>query len=385
MRELAPQQALSAALGAVPEDLLSGPVGVAVSGGSDSVALLHLAAGWAAERKTKLLVLTVDHGLRPESAAEAGRVADIARALGYAHRTLRWTSPQPRQSAARRARHQLLAATLRDAGGCLLLTGHTADDQAETLLIRARQGSGWYGLAGMRALSLSPVWPEGAGVWIARPLLQARRAALRHWLEGEGTRWIEDPSNVNPVFERVRVRALLAARPGLTERVLGIQARLAVLRTLEDSALGAWLGQAVETSGDHVSARLDVLPPERAARALGVLIQCVSGRDTPPRSEALAALAGRLARPESFRGATLGGVQLRLRKGRIMLSPEAAKTAQAPSIGEIRARIASFRRLFINSAQDIAAGSGKESFLRDLAPILPEAVLSLCETSHERS
>lgn len=375
MQELTPDQALSAALGAVSEDLLSGPVGLAVSGGSDSVALMHLAARWVDRRRAKLLVLTVDHGLRPEAAAEAAGVAEAARALSLEHRVLRWTFPQPRQSAARRARHALLAAALRQAGGRLLLTGHTADDQAETFLIRARQGSGWYGLACMRDLSLSPVWPEGAGIWIARPLLRSGRATLRRWLEGQGARWIEDPSNANPDFERVRVRALLAAAPGLTQRVLAAQARFALLRAVEDAALSVWLGQSVEVSEDGVSACFAGLPPERAARALSLLIPCVSGRDTPPRTDSLAALAARVAAPASFRGATLGGVRFRARKGRVVLSPETAR-GQAPTSSETRARLAAFRQLFINSAQDIAAGSGKESFLRDLAPILPVADLT---------
>ncbi|MFN7179968.1 tRNA lysidine(34) synthetase TilS [Hyphomonas sp.] len=377
MQELAPEAALTAALGAVPGDILSGPVGLAVSGGSDSLALMHHAAGWASARGMKLLVLTVDHGLREGSATEADDVAAAARRLNLDHQTLRWAEPVPRQSAARRARHALLASALKAAGGHLLLTGHTADDQAETFLIRARQGSGWYGLACMRDLSLSPVWPEGAGVWIARPLIRSRRSTLRRYLEGQGAGWTEDPSNLNPDFERVRVRALLAGHPGLTGRVLALQARFALLRVVEDAALADWTGNAVTSQeGGGITARFAGLPPDRAARALGVLIQCVSGRGTPPRSEALVALSARLETP-GFRGATLGGVRLRPGKAETLLRPEAARAGQAPSDGEIRARMAAFRRLYINSSQDIAAGSGKESFLRDLAPILPATDFSL--------
>lgn len=380
MQELAPDQAFSAALRAAPEDLLSGPIGLAVSGGSDSLALMHLASGWARLRGAKLLVLTVDHGLRAEAAQEAAFVAAAARGLNLEHQTLRWTSPVPRQSAARRARHALLASALRRAGGRLLLTGHTADDQAETFLMRARQGSGWYGLAAMRDWSMSPVWPEGAGVWIGRPLLTVRRAALRQMLIGQGGRWVDDPSNANPAFERARVRALLSAHPGLTGRLLALQHRFALLRSLEDLALAQWLGARVSCpEAGPVTASLGDLPPERAARALGILIQCVSGRETPPRSEALASMAARM-RDAGFRGATLGHVRLRPRKGQFVLEPETSGPGAAPAPDEIRARITSFRRLFINSAQDIAAGSGKESFLRDLAPILPETDFTPCET-----
>lgn len=373
MQELAPDAALPAAPVVAAEHFLSGPVGLAVSGGGDSLALMHLAAGWAKACGATLLVLTVDHGLRPEAAQEAEEVAAAAGRLGLEHQTLRWRSPQPRQSAARRARHALLAAALRGAGGKLLMTGHTADDQAETFLMRARQGSGWYGLAAMRGLSLSPVWPEGAGLWIARPLLHTPRRALRLLLEGKGAGWIDDPSNANPDFERVRVRALLAERPDLTSRVLGLQARFALLRAIEDGALAGWLGARVSVSGGGaITADLAGLPAERAARALGLLIQCAAGSDTPLRSDALAGLAVRLAAP-GFRGATLGGVRLRPGRGQLVLSPEVARAATAPLPDEIRARISAFRGLFINSAQDIAAGSGKESFLRELAPILPEA------------
>lgn len=381
MPELAPDRAFSAALAAVPEDLASGPIGLAVSGGSDSLALMHLAARWAAPRRAALLVLTVDHGLRPEAAAEAAWVAGAAHRLGLGHRTLRWTAPEPRQPAARRARHALLSAALKSAGGQLLLTGHTADDQAETILMRVRQGSGWYGLAGMRRLALSPVWPEGEGVWIARPLLGWRRPALRRWLDGQGAAWIDDPSNDNPAFERVRVRTLLAGRPELTRRLLRLQAGFAALRAVEDAFLSRWLDAEVSVpASGQLTARFSGLPAGRAARALGLLIQAVSGRETPPRSEALVALAARLGEVSGFRGATLGGVRLHRQGGRISLSAEAGRVADAPSSAGIQARLAAFRRLFINSAQDIAAGSGKESFLRELAPILPETDFSPSET-----
>lgn len=358
----------------VPDTYLSGPIGLAVSGGSDSLALMHLAARWAATSRQSLLVLTVDHGLRPEAAAEADAVARAAKRLGLSHRTLRWTSPVARQSAARRARHALLAGAVREAGGRLLLTGHTADDQAETVLMRARQGSGWYGLAGMRRLALSPVWPEGEGVWLFRPLIGETRAGLRGLLQAGGAAWIDDPSNANPAFERVRVRRLLAASPGLRSRVLALQSRFALLRAVEDAALARWLPEtAGSADGTSLALRGTDLPPERLARGLSLLVQAVSGAEMPPRGDRLAALADRLTAPEGFRGATLGGVRFRPKAGRILLSAEAGRAQTAPAPAAIRSRLEAFRRLLINSAQEIAAGSGKESFLRDLAPILPEA------------
>ncbi|MDP1556345.1 MAG: ATP-binding protein, partial [Hyphomonas sp.] len=135
MQELGLEARFNAALGAVPEDLREGPIGLAVSGGSDSITLLHLAHRWARPRGAKLLVLTVDHRLRPAAAAEAAGVARLAGDLGLPHLTLVWEAPMARQSAARRARHALLATALKSAGGQLLLTGHTASDQAETVLM----------------------------------------------------------------------------------------------------------------------------------------------------------------------------------------------------------------------------------------------------------
>jgi tRNA(Ile)-lysidine synthase len=367
----------AAALEAVPADLRACPIGLAVSGGSDSVALLTLAHQWAAKSGASLIVLTVDHRLRLASAAEAETVAALCKQLGLPHQILHWQSPEPRQSAARRARHSFLAGALKSAGGQLLLTGHTADDQAETFLMRARQGSGWYGLACMRGLSLSPVWPEGAGVWIARPLLGERRTRLRDWLTGQGTGWADDPSNENPAFERVRVRARLSGPDDrLTGRLLSCQQRFALLRAIEDAALANWLARSVTLTPDGAAlARLDALPPERAARALGTLIQCLSGRETPPRAENLAGLIARISGAPDFRGATLGGVRVSPKQLGLKLSPERARNLIAPDCAALGSRIGAFRRLFLNSAQEIAAGSGKESFLQDVPPIFcPDTV-----------
>lgn len=355
----------------------AGPIGLAVSGGSDSIALMHLAAGWAKAESRRLLVLTVDHGLRPEAAAEAAFVASEARALGLGHKVLRWTTPIARQAAARRARHALLASALREAGGSLLMTGHTADDQAETFLIRARQGSGWYGLAGMRRLSLSPVWPEGEGIWIHRPLINLARAGLRRELQAIGAGWTEDPSNANLAFERVRVRHKLANSPGLAGRIHACQSRLAILRAIEDAALARWLEGSVEIAHDgRLVISPAMLPEGRFARALGLLVQAAVGRETPPRSQALASLAARIKCDLDFRGATLGGVRFRPTRDKLILAAEAAATRKAPSAAQLSSRIEAFRQLLLISAQDIAAGSGKESFLRDLVPILPDEPLS---------
>ena len=176
---------------------MPGRVGLAVSGGGDSVALMHLAAG---RLRARLHVATVDHGLREDSAAEAEAVGLAAGALGLPHETLAWAGPGPvrsgLQKAAREARIALLARWAERHGLDAVLTGHTMDDQAETVLMRLARGGG------PRAISAIPL-RRGP---FARPLLGARRADLRDWLEVGGIAWAEDPSNEDGRFERVRWR-----------------------------------------------------------------------------------------------------------------------------------------------------------------------------------
>jgi tRNA(Ile)-lysidine synthase len=322
-----------------------GPVGVAVSGGSDSLALLYLAQEWARSRQRSLVAFTFDHRLREASAGEAAEVARISRALGVEHRTLVWDEPVSRQSAARRARHAALAQALTAAGGAILLTGHTADDQAETFLMRARQGSTWYGLAGMQPVSLSPVWPEGAGVRIARPLLAARRPDLRSLLADLRVRWVDDPTNDNRAYERVRMRHMLAAMPGLFDAIARCQSDLATLRAIEDTRLGRWLRDHVQASGrGGLDAALAPLGRESAARGIGLLIQFVTGREIPPRRDNLQSLTDRLLSQRAFPGATLGGAMVTRKGSRVHLASEDGPD-RPDSL--LNARIGAMRSLFL--------------------------------------
>ena len=190
-------------------DLDAGPaLAVAVSGGSDSLALMLLADEFLRRHRpqTRLLAVTVDHGLRPESTAEAARVASLCRRHGIAHETALWQGDKPatgRAAAAREARYRLLADAAQRAGASAILVGHTLDDQAETVAMRAARGEG-SGLAGMARATLF----DGRA-WIVRPLLAARRQALRRWLGERGVDWIDDPSNDDPAYERVRTRRRL--------------------------------------------------------------------------------------------------------------------------------------------------------------------------------
>jgi tRNA(Ile)-lysidine synthase len=199
---------------------------LAVSGGSDSTALLVIAARWAKKRKRapKLLAVTVDHGLRPEARREAAMVKRLARRLGVPHRTLRWRGVKPKtglQEAARIARYSLLAQAAVRAGYEHILTAHTLDDQAETVLLRLARGSGLTGLAGMAHASALPVGAETA-IFLVRPLLRIPKSRLVATLKAAGIGHSEDASNRDPRFTRARLRMLMPAlaREGLDARGL---------------------------------------------------------------------------------------------------------------------------------------------------------------------
>ncbi len=188
---------------------------LAVSGGSDSTALLLLAVKQVKtlSNPPKLTAITVDHALRAESAAEAKMAASLCARLGVPHIASRWDGEKPLtgiQEAARDARRALIAQAAGQTGADLVLTGHTLDDQRETVAMRARRGSG-PGLAGIAPASL--VFDDagdGTGVWFARPLLNITRQGLRDILDAEAVGWIDDPSNSNTGYERIAMRHRLA-------------------------------------------------------------------------------------------------------------------------------------------------------------------------------
>ncbi|RTE91107.1 tRNA lysidine(34) synthetase TilS [Bradyrhizobium sp. LVM 105] len=202
---------------------------LAVSGGPDSVALMWLAARWqrSLARAPLLTVVTVDHGLRREAGCEAREVERLAAELGLPHRTLRWRGAKPKTglpAAAREARYRLLAEAARAVGASHVLTAHTRDDQAETLLMRLLRGSGLAGLSAMAPLS------ERDGIVLARPLLDVPKAQLVATLRRAKIGFADDPTNRDPAFTRPRLRALLpllAAEGGDSRNLARLATRLA--------------------------------------------------------------------------------------------------------------------------------------------------------------
>ncbi|RXT46488.1 tRNA lysidine(34) synthetase TilS [Bosea sp. Tri-44] len=256
---------------------------VAVSGGPDSVALLALLAEWASRGRPRLLAVTVDHGLRPEAAEEALMVAQLCAGLRLEHRTKRWLGPKPQtglQENARAARYALLAEEARAFGATAIVTAHTLDDQAETLLIRMAAGSGLAGLAGMAPRS------SVNGVVLARPLLGVEKARLIATCKARGLSFVRDPSNNDPRFARIRWRELLPelAQDGLTAERLGQLARrlaraeeaLDVLAVRALAALPAG-GEAGERWFDF--ARLCHEPEEIVVRGLALALAAAQDND----------------------------------------------------------------------------------------------------------
>ena len=289
-------------------------LGVAVSGGRDSLALSMLAHDWAVARGGEAIGLTVDHGLRPESADEASATREALQRQGVACEVLRWTGSKPAhglQAAARAARYGLLFAACRRLGILHLLVAHHAEDQAETVTMRAAHGSGPDGLAGMAAVV------EQRDARLLRPLLGVRRASLTAYLQARGLSWIDDPSNNDPRFERVRIRenGALAASDRFAEGMQRHQREAGVAKaavaTLEFDDDGA---AAVDRDS------LVRLCPAAAHRLLSRVVQAIGRLDHPPRRDRLARAGARLvlaaSRGKSGKGQdfTLSGCRLMLRQ-----------------------------------------------------------------------
>jgi len=363
---------------------------IAVSGGPDSTALMVLAARWrsAMRRGPKLVAVTVDHGLRPESASEAAAVKRLAGKLGIVHRTARWVGKKPStgiQAAGRRARYRLLAMAARQTGARHILTAHTLDDQAETVLIRLSRGSGITGLAGMARVSglgpegdltaaapppalaarvastapdacrsrigcLAPqLAPEGrrsrgtrprriesgTTLVLVRPFLAISKARLVATLKAEKIPFLRDPSNSDPRFARARLRNLmpvLAAEGIDSARLAQLARRAARSEGAVETAVAEALPRVSLTEWSNSGpilldlARLGDLPAEVVLRLLGRAIGAV-GNEGPVelgKLEALLEAAGRKRDAGRFRR-TLAGAVITVDRGRLAVERAPAR------------------------------------------------------------
>jgi tRNA(Ile)-lysidine synthase len=315
-----------------------GTVLLAVSGGADSMAMMLAVARW---RDTlggvapDIEVVTVDHRLRAESAAETRFVAAAAATLGLRHRIVTWNDPPDGggsglQAAARDARYQLLGEV---AAACerrpvAIVTAHTADDQAETVAMRLMRGSGLDGLAGIPPRR--PLVP-GSDVDVVRPLLAVGRARLVATLQAAGQAHTDDPSNRDLAFERVRVRAALTAlaahgiaAPALARSAARLRRARDALAATTDTFMAEAVTMANGVYAGIERARLDDAPEDIRVRVLGRLVRGFGGLAEPPRLDQVEALVERMAHA-TFRGETLGGAMVRARGAEIVVFRETGR------------------------------------------------------------
>ena len=262
-------------------------IGVAVSGGSDSLALLHLLHDWG---QVPLSAATVDHGLRPEAADEAAKVAEICETLGVPHQILCWQGWDGKgnlQDQARQNRYSLLAdwATAQDCDTVVL--GHTMDDQAETFLMRLSRASGIDALSGME----SRIWRNDQR--FDRPLLGVRRQELKDYLTKRGVAWIDDPSNEDDRFDRIKARRAIAhlEEAGLSPEDITHSMINLSLAAMELRERAREIAQKVcrEVSGDLIFDRAAFrrLNPDMQFRLLSKALMLVSSEPYPPRRDAM--------------------------------------------------------------------------------------------------
>jgi tRNA(Ile)-lysidine synthase len=282
---------------------------VAFSGGGDSLALLLAAKAWADGAGRRLVALTVDHQIQGAGAAWAAWCRDRAKRLGVAHETLTWRGAKPRTgmaAAARAARHSLVAEAARAAGAGVVLMGHTEDDCMEAAAMRA-QGTR---VSAPRVFAPSPVWPAGRGIFLLRPLLQVRRAAIRDALTRARERWIEDPANVDTRQPRARARA-------------GMKREQAV-NSAPDLDIGPLFRALRFGAAGDIELPVEALAyssPEAARAMLSAALVCVGGQDRTPRRERLDRVAAFVAAGDPFI-ATLAGARLSLADGRLRIARE---------------------------------------------------------------
>lgn len=301
---------------------------VAVSGGGDSLALAILLAEWCKAKNIKLHALTVDHGLRPESASEAKYVSKTLKKFGVIHKTLLWEGIKPKtkiQEAARDARYNLMSEYCSSKKINFLFLGHHGQDQIETIIFRIAKGSGLDGLAGMH-----PVTILENGLTLLRPLLLVNHKDLCDTLKFKDIDWIEDPSNENDKYARVRIRNVTDALENeglnparislLSERIIK---SIQLINYLIDKEYNSMI---INIDTKRIDINLNhflLLPIDGKVRILKRIISTLmSLKKYPARLEDIERLAIKI--DEKFKGATLGGCIFSKKKDVLSISIEKA-------------------------------------------------------------
>ncbi len=316
------------------------------------MALMHLVRRWLdlkGRKPAAVTVVTVDHGLRPESKEEAAFVAEHAGELGFSHATVEWAGEKPRtgiQAAARRARYDLLTSLARARNIACVVTAHTEDDQAETLLMRLRRGSGVDGLSAIAPVS------ERNGAAIVRPLLGFSKGRLSAYLRASSVPYLRDPSNDNAAFERVRLRhaAKALASAGITRSSLAMTAarlsrsRVALAEVTEDF-LDRRFQVTLLAQGKISRGAFDAVPDDMALRALGRILSLIGGTEEPLRLMKLERLLSdlKLRKKET----TLGGCIIIATSGTLNFYREPGRLCGKPMPFEPGAKCAWDRRFIL--------------------------------------
>jgi tRNA(Ile)-lysidine synthase len=303
------------------------PGAVAVSGGGDSVALMHLLADWARARNLDApKILTVDHGLTAGSKKRASEVKAQAGKLGLPCEILSWKGSKPSsdvEAAAREARYRLMGEWCRANDIAFLYVAHSQDDQAETFLLRLARGSGLDGLSAMRSVAPFPL-ENFSGLSLVRPLLDMTRDELRRFLEARAVEWHEDPMNADPRYARVRFRLIrpVLEEAGLTAARIAAAARhLARAREVLERDTALLVDTVVRRQGTRIlidGPALAAAPRELGLRALAHLLKQVGGQAYRPRFEQLEALFDSLSN-RRFAARTLHGCRLGLAPKRLAI------------------------------------------------------------------
>ncbi|WP_407512237.1 tRNA lysidine(34) synthetase TilS [Wolbachia endosymbiont of Trichogramma kaykai] len=306
-------------------------IAVAVSGGVDSIVLLHLMTNWAKKNKLSLpIALTVNHGLRSESQKEADFVISYAKQLGAKESfILNWEKQNIKgniQLQARKARYKLLEEWCKNNNVKCLLVAHHKDDQAETFLLRLERGSGVDGLSSMDYKSFLN------GIYILRPLLNFSRSEIEKYANLHRLKWIEDRSNYDLKYRRTLYRNLLKASDNqeiLTERICltALHMKRAAKALMHYTRLA--LNDCVNIHDlGYIEIKLDELyklPEEIALRLLLYSIMAIVNEHYKPRYRSLITIFNKVSQKDSDINCTLSGCKIRKYGGSILIMRESSK------------------------------------------------------------